>query len=174
MVVIVAAGALVIDAIPEMSVFLRTRVDSIRSLLTPRLAVSFAAAGAAFLAGLAFAWYETVVLLGGVPIGAMLLGAALTIVYLGFVVALVAAVASHTGSVLTTVAIAIVILLVLPILGIVEAVGRWLPSHLLGALDALVRNTEPWTEYVPATIVAAVVSVVLITISTLWAAAREL
>ncbi len=172
--VVVAAGALVLDAIPEMSVFLRTRVDDVWELLTPRLVVSFAAVAAAFLAGLAFAWYETAVLLGGLPIGAMLAGTGFAIVYLGFVVALVSAVASRSGSVLATVAFSIVILLALPILGIAEAVGRWLPSRLLGALDALIRNTVAWTDFLPATAMALMLSGMLVWLAARWAAAREL
>ena len=163
-----------LDAIPEMSVFLRTRVEAISELLTPRLVVSFAAIVAAFLLGLAFAWYETAILLGALPVGGMLAGAGFTIVYLGFVVALVAAVASRSGSVLATVAVSVVVLLVLPVLGIAEAVGRWLPSHLLGALDALIRRDETWTEYLPATAVTVAVSALLIWLATRWAAAREL
>ena len=172
--VIVAAGALVIDAIPEMSVFLRTRVDAISDLLTPRLVMSFAAIAAAFLAGLAFAWYETAILLGGPPVGALLVGAGLTLVYLAFVVALVAAIASRSGSVLTTVAVSIVVLLVLPVLGIAEAFGRWLPSHLLGALDLLLRGKESWIEFLPATIVTLLISAALVWLATRWAATREL
>lgn len=171
--VVVAAGALVLDAIPEMSIFLRTRVRTIHRLLGPRLVVSFAAVTAAFAIGLLGAWYETVVLLGSLPIGALLGGAVLTIVYLAFVVALVAAVASRLGSVLATVATTVVVLLVLPTIGLIEVVGRWLPSHLLGAMDALLRGTERWTEYVPATLVALMLSAALPWLAARWAAQRE-
>ncbi|HSF86165.1 MAG TPA: hypothetical protein VLG28_11010 [Acidimicrobiia bacterium] len=172
--VIVAAGGLVIDAIPEMSVFLRTRVDAVSDLLTPRLVMSFSAIAAAFLAGLAFAWYETAILLGGLSIDGMLAGAAFALVYLAFVVALVAAIGSRSGSVLTTVAVSIVVLLVLPVLGIAEALGRWLPSHLLGALDTMLRTSESATEYLPATVVTVALTAVLIWLATRWAATQEL
>ncbi len=172
--VIVAAGALVLDAIPEMSVFLRTRVPSMRRLLTPRLVVSFLAIAAAFLLGLAAAWYETVVLLGGLSMGALLGGAAFTLVYLAFVVAMTAAAGSRLGSVLAAVAVTVVVLLVLPIVGIAEAIGHWLPSHLLGALDALLRDTGPWTDYLPATLVTLALTAVLVSLATTWAANREL
>lgn len=172
--VFVIAGSVAIDAIPEMSVFLRTRVDSVWDLMTPRVVASLGAVTAAFLAGLAFAWYETVVLLGGLPVGALLVGASYTIVYLAFVVALVTAVASRAGSILATVAISVFVLLLLPIVGIAEAIGRWLPSHLLGALDRSVRGISPWTEYLPAAAVTVVSSAALLRLAARWTAAREL
>lgn len=172
--VVVAAGALVVDAVPEMSIFLRTRVADVRRLLTPRLAMSFAAVSAAFLVGLLGAWYETVVLLGALPFGALAAGSLLTIVYMGMVVALTAAVGSRLGSVLGTVATTVVVLLVLPLVGLVEVVGRWLPSHLLGAMDALIRNTEPFAEYLPATLVTLVLAATLVGLAFRWTGRREL
>ncbi len=172
--VVVAAGALVVDAVPEMSIFLRTRVADVRRLLTPRLAMSFAAVSAAFLVGLLGAWYETVVLLGALPFGALAAGSLLTIVYMGMVVALTAAVGSRLGSVLGTVAATVVVLLVLPLVGLVEVVGRWLPSHLLGAMDALIRNTEPFAEYLPATLVTLVLAATLVGLAFRWTGRREL
>jgi ABC-2 type transport system permease protein len=172
--VVVAAGALVIDAVPEMSIFLRTRVDRLDRLLVPRLVVSFAAVAAAFIVGMLGAWYETVVLLGALPVADLLLGTLLTLVYMAFVVALVAALGSRLASVLGTVATTVVLLLVLPIFGLVDAIGRWLPSHLLGAMDALLRGTEPWTDYLPATVVALVLAAALVWLAIRWAAQREL
>ena len=58
-VVIIAAGSLAFDAIPEMGVFLRTRVHPAWRILVPRLVVSFVAAAGAFLLGVGVAWYET-------------------------------------------------------------------------------------------------------------------
>jgi len=172
--VVAAAGALVIDAIPEMSVFLRTRVRSVPRLLTPRLVVSFAAIATAFLVGMLGAWYETVVLLGSVDIGRLMLGTLLTLVYLGFVVALVAVLASRLATVLATVATTIVTLLVLPIVGLFDVVGRRLPSHLLGATDALIRNAEPPAEYLAAALVTVATSAALVWLAARWAAQREL
>jgi ABC-2 type transport system permease protein len=172
--VVVAAGALVIDAIPEMSIFLRTRVRTTHRLLTPRLVVSFAAVAAAFLIGLLGAWYETVVLLGSLPIGALIGGALHTLVYMAFVVALIGAIGSRLGSVLATVATTVVVLLLLPTFGLIDVIDRWLPSHLLGALDALIRGTEPWTEYLPATLVTVVLSAGLVVLAARWAGSREL
>ncbi len=172
--VVVAAGALVIDAIPEMSIFLRTRVRSTASLLTPRLVVSYAAIGGAFLAGLGAAHYQTTVLLGAVSSADMAIGAGFTLVYLAFVVALVAAIGSRSSGVLPTVAISVVALLVLPVLGIVDAIGRWLPSHLLGSLDGLLRSTSDAADYLPATAVTVVLTVALVALARHWAGRREL
>ena len=173
-VVVVAAGALVIDAIPEMSIFLRTRVDGVGRLLTPRLVVSFAAAAGAFLLGLLAAWYETVVLLGSVPVAELAFGALLTFVYLGFVVALTAAIGGRLASVPATVATTVVVLLGLPLFGLVDAVGRLLPSHLLGAMDSLLRGTATWTDYLPAALLAPTVSALLVWLAVRWTARREL
>jgi hypothetical protein len=58
-------------------------------------------------------------------------------------------------------------LLVMPILGIVDAVGRWLPTHLGGALGALAAPTGDPADYLPATVVSLVLTALL-----LWAAGR--
>jgi ABC-2 type transport system permease protein len=147
--VAVAAGALVVDALPEMSVFLRTRMPSAAALLLPRLVVAAAAAGAAYLVGVAIAWYETVVLIGGVSAGGMIGGAFLAVLYLCFAVAVVAAIGARLRSVLGTVGTTVVVLLVMPLLGLVEAVGRFLPSHLVGAQVGLITG-ESFAGYLPA------------------------
>ena len=72
--VIVAAGALTPRALPEMAIFLRTRVTSAARLVIPRFTVVFAAAAAAYVIGIGIAWYETAVLLGALPAGGLLLG----------------------------------------------------------------------------------------------------
>ncbi|UCG41295.1 MAG: hypothetical protein JSV07_03280 [Acidimicrobiia bacterium] len=171
--VLVAAGALVIDAVPEMSIFLRTRVSSVRQLLVPRVAVVTAAVCGAYLVGLGLAWYETVVLLGAVPIGGMALGLLLQWLYLVFVVALVAAVGTRTSSVVGAVGWSVVVLLALPIFGIVEAIGRWLPSHLVGAQVGLLGTAGPG-EFVPAAVVTCAVATGLFVIATRAGEAREL
>jgi ABC-2 type transport system permease protein len=138
--VVVASGALSIDALPEMSAFLRTRVRSEWRLLLPRALVAFGAAAASFLVGTGLAWYETRVLLGSVPAGPLLAGVAYGVAYLGFVVSLVCAASGISRSVLGTVSLSLVTLLAMPLLGLVGPLGRWLPSHLVGALDGLVRR----------------------------------
>lgn len=145
-VIVVAAGALAFDAIPEMGVFLRTRVPDVRRILAPRVVVPFAAAAGAFILGTLAAWYETAVLLGPLDVTDVLLGTGLGVLFLAFVVALVAAVAQWSRSVLGTVMRALIVLLVLPIVGIVDVIGRWLPTKLGVALADLPTGT-PASEY---------------------------
>lgn len=164
--VVVAAGALSLDAVPEIGTFFRTRVPSLARILLPRFTVTSAVVVGAFALGTLAAWYETVVLIGNVPAGRLLAGWILGAIYLVFVVAVVALVAARTSSLLTTVLATMVILLGLPIAGIVPDVGEWLPSHLVGALDGMVRGVV-FTEYLR----AAVVTVMAGTVA-LWAAIR--
>ncbi|MDX1691377.1 MAG: hypothetical protein R3290_10175, partial [Acidimicrobiia bacterium] len=147
--VAVAAGALTIDALPEMSIFLRTRVRAASRIVLPRFVVSVAAIGGAYLLGLLAAWYETVVLLGGVPIGGLVAGLVYGVLYLAFAVAVVAAIGSRLRSVIGTVGLSVVVLLVTPIVGVVDAIGRWLPSHLVSAQVALAQDAAI-TDYLGA------------------------
>jgi ABC-2 type transport system permease protein len=164
--VVIAAGSLTFDARPEMGVFLRTRVRRVWDILSPRLTVSFLAIGAAFLLGALAAWYETVVLIGALPVGSTLAGMGFGLLYLALVVAIVAAAGSRAKNVLGAVLMTIVVLLAMPIVGIVESIGKWLPSHLVGALADLPAG-EPISDYLPATLVT-----VLMIGLTLWLAVR--
>lgn len=164
--VVVAAGALSLDATPEIGTFFRTRVPSLARILLPRFAVTSLAVVGAFSLGTLAAWYETVVLIGNLPAGRLFAGWMLGAIYLVFVVCVVALVAARTSSVLTTVLVTVVILLGLPIVGIVPNVGEWLPSQLVGALDGLVRGVD-FTDYLRATAVTVVAGV-----AALWAAIR--
>ena len=171
--VVVAAGALAFDAVPEMGVFLRTRVRSLLRVLTPRLAVTTVAIAASFSVGVAAAWYETWVLIGSVDGGGMVLGTALAVVFLAFVVALVAAVAGRARTVLSTVLISIVVLLIMPIIGLAEAVGRWLPTHLSTALIDL-SGGGSMTDYWPALAVTVLLIAGLLWLAVTLATRREL
>jgi len=171
--VVVAAGALTLDAMPEMSIFLRTRVPSADRLVIPRYVASAAAIATAYVVGLAIAWYETAVLLGGLPVRGMLLGAGLGILYLAFAVAVAAAFGSRLGSVVGTVAATLLVLLVLPIAGIADEIGRWLPSHLVGAQVDLVKGGSA-ADYVGTTLITIMVIAVLLTAAIRWAGSREL
>jgi ABC-2 type transport system permease protein len=139
--VVVAAGALAFDAIPEMGVFLRTRTTSLWQILVPRLVVSFAVCAAAFVLGTATAWYETWALLGPLDAAAVAWGTLLGILFTAFIIALVAAASQWTKGVLGTVLTSLVVLIVLPILGIVEGIRVWLPTRLGGALTELTAGT---------------------------------
>jgi ABC-2 type transport system permease protein len=172
-VVIVAAGALAFDAIPEMGVFLRTRVSPAWKILVPRLVVSFAAAAGAFLLGTGVAWYETWALLGPPAAGPVLAGAGLGVVFLAFVVALTAAVAQRMRSILGTVMASLVVLIAMPVLGLAPAISRWLPTSLANALADLPAGGT-MHNYWPALGVAVVATALLVGASFAWASRREI
>jgi ABC-2 type transport system permease protein len=171
--VVVAAGSLAFDAKPEMGVFLRTRVERVWDILIPRLTVTFVAVGLSFVLGALAAWYETVVLIGSLPVAGTLAGIAYGLLYLALVVALVAAAGSRSKNVLGTVLVTFVVLLIMPIIGIVEAIGRWLPSHLVGALSGIPGGVEI-NEYLPATGVTLILIGAFLWLAVRWSEAREL
>ncbi len=137
-VVAVVAGALTLDSRRGLSIFYRTRVPSTFALLWPRYVVGTATAVCALALGTAAAWYETTIVLGGLPAGRMLLGTACEAVYLAFAVAVVAAAATFGRGALATVGISLAVLLLLPIAGTVDAVNPWLPTSLATAPVRLV------------------------------------
>lgn len=156
-VVVIGAGALAVDARPEVAAFLRTRVPQARILLWPRYVVMAAAAVVSLTVGTVVAWIATAALLGAPPAGAMLAGTAFGALYLAFVVAVLAAAGATTASrgaaVLTTIAV----LLFLPAFGLVEAVRPWLPSTLLGSITAMVGGVGAG-EFVRASVVTALMT----------------
>jgi ABC-2 type transport system permease protein len=164
----VAAGALAFDQPVERAAFYRSRVRRVWTLLAPRYAVVTLAAVAAFVLGTLGAWYETVVLLGDLPVGAMLLGMLLTSLYLAFAVAVTAAASSFVRAPLSIVPIAVAVLIAVPLLGIVGPLRDWLPSNLLGSLVGLVVGVPP-VEYLRSAIVTLATTAVL-----LWLAAARL
>lgn len=171
-VVIVTAGALAFDAIPEMGVFLRTRVSPAGRILVPRLVVSFLAAAVAFVTGAGVAWYETWALIGALDPGPVLAGTALGVVFLAFVVALTAAVAQRMRKVLSTVMGSLVILVAMPLLGLAPAISRWLPTSLANALADLPAGGT-MSNYWPALGVAVVSTGLLVWLAFGWAGRRE-
>lgn len=138
----IAAGALAFDHTPARAVFYRSRARRAGALLVPRYGVMAGAACGAFVAGVLGAWYETVILLGPLPVGGMLLGTALICLYLAFAVALTALAAGLLRGVLGVVALSAAVLLSFPVLGLLPPLQPWLPSHLLGALTGLAAGAE--------------------------------
>lgn len=156
-VVVVAAAALSLDARPEVSAFLRTRVERAGRLLVPRFVVVGATAVGALVAGTAVTWALTAVLIGGLPAGAMVLGTFLGALYLAFAVAVVGAMAAVLRSVPGVSLASLGVLIVLPIAGLVPALKVWLPSQLFAAVAGLVEGA-PASDYVRATVVTLVVT----------------
>jgi ABC-2 type transport system permease protein len=170
--VVVAAGALAFDAIPEMGVFLRTRTTNVWQILVPRLVVSFAVCSAAFVVGTGTAWYETWALLGPLSASEVGWGILLGILFTAFLVALVAAVSQWTKGVLGTVLTSLVVLIVLPILGVVHAIQEWLPTRLGGALTELTAGAAA-TDFWKSALVAAVSIAGLLALAARGARRRE-
>lgn len=168
----VAAGALTFDARREWAAFLRTRTRSMRQLVLPRVALPAAAATVALAVGTGVAAMLTVVMIGGLPIGDLVLGTLLGAVYLVFAVAVVAVAASIARQAITAVLLAVGVLLVLPILQVVAVIEPWLPSTLLGATTALLAGV-PLTELLRAAVVTVVVSGLLLVVAIRRLAARE-
>lgn len=172
-VVVVAASALAIDAHPEISTFLRTRVQRVSDLVIPRVTMSAVAAIVALVLGTSTAWVLTEVLLGSLDVGAMLLGLVFGALYLVFTVAVVAAVGTSTRTVLGAVLGSVGVLLLLPVLGLFPFLEPWLPSELLGAIDLLLLGVSA-SEFVRATITTLLASAALIALAVSRATRREL
>ncbi len=169
----VAASALAFDQPIERAAFYRSRVRRVWTLLAPRVAVMTLATVAAFVLGTLGAWYETVVLLGDLPIGAMLLGMLLTSLYLAFAVAVTAAVSSFVRAPLVIVPIAAGLLILVPLLGLFGAIRDWLPSVLLGSLVGLVVGVPP-VEYIQPALVTLAATAGLLWLATTRLQRREL
>src|SRR5215468_6734972 len=114
-VVVVAAGAFTFDSRHGLATFLRTRITSFWQLLAPRFAVNAAAAAIGYLLGTLAAWFETDLLIGAPPAGAMLGGMLCGAVYLAYAVAVTALAATIVRGTLGTVGIALGALFLLPI-----------------------------------------------------------
>jgi ABC-2 type transport system permease protein len=87
--------------------------------------------------------------------------------------AVVAAVAGRTQSVLVTVIVTIGVLLLLPLIGIAPNIGEWLPSHLVGAIDGLVRGSGV-SDYLGAAAVTVGLTLGALQLAVTWAGQREL
>ncbi len=172
-VVIVAAGALAVDARTEVAAFLRTRVGDGGVLLWPRYVVATLTAVFALGAGTAVAWVLTAALLGELPTQTMVVGTALGALYLAFAVAVVAAAGAIARGVLPTVFAAVAFLILLPIVGVLPAVEPWLPSQLVTAVVALVEG-EPASGYLRAVGVTVVAIPLLLVLAARALERREL
>lgn len=168
-----AASALTVDSNRQMNIFLRTRVERMWDIVTPRYVVITGAIMFSFTAGSLAALYETWALLGSLPFGDWAAGTALGCLYLAFVVAVVAAVAGRSSSVIIVAVTTFGILLVLPIIGLIPSLEEWMPSHLVGALDSLVLEASPG-DYVKAAVTTLASTLLLLGLGVRWADRRNL
>jgi len=169
----IAAAALTFDAKPQMGIFLRTRIARVWDIIAPRFVVMATAVAVAFTAGSIAALYESTVLMGSLPFAGWLAGTILGCLYLAFAVAVVAAVAGRSQSVLVTAIVSIGVLLLFPLIGIAPQIGEWLPSYLVGAVDTLVRGGEI-SEYWRAVGVTLALTAGSLWLAVRWAERREL
>jgi len=117
--------------------------------------VNAAAAVTAYTLGTLAAWYETALLLGSPPAGAMLAGLLCGAIYLIFAVSVAAAATSVARSTIGTVGVTLGILLALPVLGMAGPRRAWLPSTLVAAPIALLGSST-LGDYLPALVIAAI------------------
>jgi ABC-2 type transport system permease protein len=172
-VVLITAAAVTFDARFENAAFLRTRVPSVAPLVISRATVNALAAASAFALGALAAWYETIVLLGPLPVGATLAGIGYVGLYLAFAVAVTSLAA---GMLRGVIGVTVLSLIALGLLGLLETVGvaaSWLPSHLPGALDALARGGAP-SDYLGAAAVTVILSALALAGATYLLARRDL
>jgi len=171
-VVVIAAGAFNFDSKLGLAIFLRTRAASFWQLLVPRFTMNAAAAIVAYLLGTLAAWYETNLLIGSLPAGAMIEGMLCGACYLLFAVALAAMATALVRSTLGAVGLTVVVLLVLPIAALIHSIQYWLPSSLVNAPVNLLNGAH-LTRYLPAIGVALIASAALLVGAVARLRARE-
>lgn len=132
-VVVLAVGPMGFVTRRGLAWFYRTRVTRPVDLVLPRLVATAAVSVGAHTLGLALAWYETAVLIGKVPVGAMLGGWALSSLFVVLAVALAMAAAGVLGSATAAMAVSVGVLWLLPVAGLRPPLERWLPPHLAAA-----------------------------------------
>ncbi|MGH2717395.1 MAG: hypothetical protein ACRDJU_02295 [Actinomycetota bacterium] len=163
--VVVAVASLAFDAKPGLGVFYRTHIRRPAALILPRYLVVAGASIVAFGLGTLAAVYETVVLLGGLPVGKMLLGLALESLYLLVALAVAAAATALVRGPLGAVGVAIGFLLAMPILGTVHAINRWLPSGLSTSMGSLVEGQATGASFVRPAVVGGALTIALLLFS---------
>ncbi|MGB9374882.1 MAG: hypothetical protein WCA82_12065 [Jiangellales bacterium] len=169
-----ASLALAVDARPGLSAFYRTRQKSPASWIVPRWAATSLAAAAAWTVGLLAAIYETVLLIGPLPVTAMLVGWGAWVVYLAFAVAVVALVAGFVRASVGVTAVSVGLLLAMALLGLIPQISEWLPSHLVGAPSALAAEAAVASDYLPAVAVSVAATATALVGATALAKRREL
>jgi ABC-2 type transport system permease protein len=156
LVVAFTAQAMSFDTRPGLATFLRTRAGGMRDLVAPRFAVNAAAAAAAYVLGSLGAWYETRVLIGPLPPGALLAGILCGVVYFILATAVAAFAAALVRSTIGAVGVALGVLILLPVVSVIRPLASWLPSALVGAPASLANGSYHLAHYGPALAVSVV------------------
>jgi ABC-2 type transport system permease protein len=155
LVVAFTAGAMNFDTRPGLATFLRTRVASRWQLAAPRFALNASAAAAAYVLGTLGAWYETQLLIGPLPVGAMLAGMLCGVVYFILATAVTAFAAALVRGTIGAVGTALGLLILLPVASVIRPIASWLPSALVGAPASLVNGSYELSHFAPALAIAA-------------------
>lgn len=172
-VVIVAANALAIDARPEISAFYRTRIENAWQVVAPRYWVPLAASAISLVVGSLIAVVATEVLIGPLDRVGVAVGTVLGVIYLGFLVALVAAISTYTAGTTTTIFVTLAAAIAIPAVGLIAAVEPWLPSELVGAAIDLASEAEP-LDFLRSTVSALVSTTLLLRVAVLRFDRREI
>lgn len=139
-VVVVAAATLALDARPGLAAFYRTRIQGRAMLVLPRYLTVTAASIAALALGTIGAWYETTILLGTVPVGALLKGFAVEALWIVFVCSMVLLFSSIVRGLLGVVGATLGLLLALALLGSFSFAASWSPTRLSGSMADFMRD----------------------------------
>ena len=161
-VVIIAAASFSIDAHPILAAFYRTRLRRPSQLLLPRYLTVAIAATVMLALGTLAAWYETVVLLGSVPVLKLLAGFAHEALWIWFATSLVAAFSSLLRNPAAIAGAAIATLLAIALLGDIAALSSWLPTRLAQGVSALVAPNKADDIWRPV-LIATATSIALMT-----------
>ena len=140
-IVVVAAATLALDARPGLAAFYRTRIQRRTMLVLPRFLVITAAAIAALALGTIGAWYETTILLGTVPVAALLKGFALEAIWIVFVCSMALLFSGLVRGVLGVVGATLGLLLGLALLGSFSFAASWSPTRLSGSMADFMRES---------------------------------
>lgn len=140
-VAVVAAATLALDARPGLAAFYRTRIQRRAMLVLPRYLTVTAASIAALALGTIGAWYETTILLGTVPIAALLKGVALEALWLVFICSMVLLFSSLVRGVLGVAGATLGVLLALALLGSFSFAASWSPTRLSGGMADFMRES---------------------------------
>lgn len=151
----VGAAALAVDAKPEIAVFFRSRA-SIPQILAPRYVFNAGAAVLGFAVGVVTAVVTSGILIDWPDAADTVVASLLVMVYLLFVVALIALFGSLVRRVAPTALLTIGAVILLGFVGLYEPVEDYLPSHLVGGFERVVAGGD--FTYWPAIIVTLVLA----------------